>query len=87
MRKRQNQTDMIATQQAVPVTRLLKKEIRFIRAFTNDRIASKLMAMGVLPGSSIQIIRIAPLSGGYYLRINGQNIALRPEEAESIVVA
>ena len=86
MRKGLKKYDMIASQKAIPVTQLLKRENRKIRGFTNDRIASKLMSMGVLPGATIQIVRIAPLSGGYYLRINGQNIALRPEEAESIIV-
>lgn len=71
---------------AEPVTRMLKDESRRIKGFTDDLIASKLMAMGVLPGSVIRIIRRAPMDGGYYLQINGQNIALRVKEAESIIV-
>ena len=63
-----------------------KNEFRHIRGFSDDRMASKLLSMGVLPGSQIRIVRIAPLHGGYYVQINGLNIALRVNEAESIIV-
>ena len=78
---------MIAQQAFITVPQLLEKETRSIIGFTNDQVASKLMAMGILPGNLLRVVRIAPMSGGYYLKVNGQNFALRKSEAASIVVA
>ncbi len=52
---------------------------------TNDRIAGKLMTMGVLPGSNLRVVRIAPFNGGYYLKVDGMNLVVRNDEAESIM--
>lgn len=76
----------MVARQAIPVTRMDKNELRQIKGFADERIAAKLLSMGILPGARIRIVRIAPLHGGYYLQINGQNIALRVKEAESIIV-
>ena len=54
--------------------------------FTNDQVASRLISMGVLSGSSLQLIRKAPFGGGWYARIDNQVIALRKEELECIVM-
>ena len=55
--------------------------------FTNDHIAGKLMSMGALPGSIVEIIRVAPFRGGYYLKIDGNCIAIRKQEAENIFLS
>jgi ferrous iron transport protein A len=57
-----------------------------ISHFTNDQVAGKLMSMGVLPGSRIELIRKAPLGGGWYVRVDRQMIALRKEELDCIVM-
>jgi ferrous iron transport protein A len=57
-----------------------------IREFTDEHMASRLMSMGVLPGTIIEIDRIAPWRGGYCLKVQGQKIALRYAEAASIIV-
>ena len=57
-----------------------------IHAFTNDQMASKLLSMGVLPGKMLQLVRRVPFGGGLYVKIEGQNIALRLEEARNIVL-
>lgn len=57
-----------------------------IKGFTDDEIAGKLMVMGVLPGSRVQVVRIAPFKGGYYLRVDGVNMAVREQEADSIIM-
>lgn len=54
--------------------------------FTNDQVASRLISMGVLPGSKVELIRRAPFGGGWYARIDNQVIALRKEELECIVM-
>ena len=55
--------------------------------FTNDLIGSKLMTMGVLPGSNLQILRKAPFGGSWYVKVGNFYLALRKAEAESIVLA
>ncbi len=57
-----------------------------VHGFTNDQVASKLMAMGVMPGSRIKLVRKAPFGGGFYVKVDNFNLALRKEEAESIVL-
>jgi ferrous iron transport protein A len=57
-----------------------------ISHFTNEHIAGKLMAMGVLPGSVVRVVRIAPFKGGYYLKVDGQNIVVRHDEASNIIM-
>jgi Fe2+ transport system protein FeoA len=42
--------------------------------------------MGVLPGSSIEMIREAPFGFAYYVKVNGVRIALREEEAANILL-
>lgn len=56
-----------------------------ITRFTDDHIAGKLMTMGVLPGSRLRVVRIAPFNGGYYLKVDGMTIVLRNDEASNIM--
>lgn len=55
-----------------------------IAHFTNDQMAGKLLSMGVLPGSNVQVIRVAPFNGGFYLKVDGNCIAIRATEAAHI---
>lgn len=68
------------------VSQLKEGNFGKITQFTNDLIASKLISMGVLPGSLIEVVKIAPFNGGYYLKVDGNNLAVRPNEAANIVV-
>lgn len=56
-----------------------------ITHFTDDQIAGKLTTMGVLPGSRVLVVRTAPFSGGFYLKVDGMNIVLRAHEADNIM--
>jgi Fe2+ transport system protein FeoA len=44
------------------------------------------MPMGALPGSLVQVVRIAPFNGGFYLKIDNTNIVLRAQEADKILI-
>ena len=57
-----------------------------ISHFINEQIASKLMAMGILPGSRIQLIRKSPLGGGWFVKVDNTYIALRKQEAACIIL-
>jgi len=69
------------------VTNFNESEQLVVKNFSNDSVGSRLMSMGILPGSQITIERIAPLKGGICLKtFNGHKLALRYQEAESIMV-
>jgi Fe2+ transport system protein FeoA len=42
--------------------------------------------MGILPGSSIEMVRTAPFGFAYYVKVNGVRMALREEEAANILL-
>lgn len=69
-----------------PVTALKTGHTGKITHFTDDIVAGKLMSMGVLPGSRVRVVRIAPFNGGYYLQVDGSNMVLRTQEAGSIML-
>lgn len=54
--------------------------------FHQPQLAGKLMSMGVLPGSEIELIRRAPFSGAWYVRVDQQYIALRQPEIAGIIM-
>lgn len=81
-----NRADYTA-QKAAPVAFTYKEgQQGLLEGFSSDYVAGKLIAMGVLPGAAIQVLRRAPLGGGWYVRIGTQNLALRKDELESIIM-
>ena len=54
--------------------------------YATDYIAGKLMAMGVLPGSQIELVRVSPLGDSLYVKADNQYLALRKVEAACIVM-
>lgn len=55
-------------------------------SFDDPALASKLTAMGLLPGTLIEMVRSAPFGHAYYIKADGVRLALRKEEAASILV-
>ncbi len=55
-----------------------------IREFTNTTVAGKLMAMGMLPGSMVLLVRKAPFGGAFYIKAHNHYVALRKEEAKHV---
>lgn len=55
-------------------------------AFDNPSLASKLTSMGVLPGTLVELIRKSPFGHAYYIKADGVRLALREEEAASILL-
>lgn len=49
-----------------------------------DRIPLKLLEMGCLPGTEVQLLRVAPLKDPLYISINGSYLAIRKEMASQI---
>jgi ferrous iron transport protein A len=46
----------------------------------------RLMEMGLLAGSRIQLVRYAPLGDPLEIKVRGYNLTLRKQEAEQILV-
>lgn len=55
-------------------------------AFGDPALAGKLTAMGLLPGTLIEMVRTAPFGNAYYIKADGVRLALREEEAASIMI-
>lgn len=53
---------------------------------TQGTYRRKLLAIGLLPGTKFQVIRVAPLGDPIELRVRGSLISLRKDEANSIEV-
>jgi len=63
-----------------------KGQLAVVSHFKDQHLAGRLMAMGVLPGSSIEVLRSAPFGGGLYVKADNLLLALRSEEAEVIII-
>jgi Fe2+ transport system protein FeoA len=50
-------------------------------------ISRRLMEMGLLPGTEVRVVRVAPLGDPIELRIRGYALSLRRAEAAKITVA
>lgn len=68
------------------IANLKKGEKAIIKEFDVESIPLKLLEMGCLPGSSVEIIQIAPFGDPLYLNINGCHLAIRLETALEIEV-
>jgi ferrous iron transport protein A len=56
-------------------------EVRCPRA-----VSRRLMEMGVLPGTRVLVVRVAPLGDPIELRVRGYALSIRRQEAAGIVV-
>ncbi len=69
--------------------RLLNKEkgaLFTVTGFKNQQVASKLLSVGILPGSQLQIIRKAPNGYVFYIKVDEISIALRQNELDAILM-
>ncbi len=54
-------------------------------SFNDEKVSGKLIAMGILPGSKLTIIRKAPFGGAYYLKLDmGCFMAVSDKEMSSL---
>lgn len=65
---------------------LKKGQRAIIRDFDTNVVPLKLLEMGCLPGSEVQLLQVAPLGDPLYLEINGSHLAIRIETAKEIEV-
>lgn len=58
-----------------------------VKDFTDEYISLKLMEMGVLPGTEIEMRFAAPLGDPICVHVSGYALSLRVEEAKTIILS
>ncbi len=61
-------------------------ESALIKGCGEGEFSCKLLTLGVLPKARVTVIRKAPFGGALYLKINGNHLAVRKDEAKSISI-
>ena len=56
------------------------------RLWCERSVARRLMEMGLLPGTTVEVQRIAPLGDPIELRLRGFSLSIRRSEAERIEI-
>ncbi len=54
--------------------------------FADHGMACKLLTIGIIPDSRIKMIRKAPFGGAYCLKLGNTFVAVRADEARSIII-
>ena len=52
----------------------------------DDDYAAQLMRLGLIPGTEIRVQRAAPLGDPMEIRFRGFSLALRPSEADALIL-
>lgn len=63
------------------------EEANVVSVKGNDSITKRLMEMGVVPGAPVRLIKKAPLGDPLEVRVRGYHLALRQNEARTIIVS
>lgn len=50
-------------------------------------VRGRIMAMGLVPGTAVRVVRKAPMGDPLELSVKGYNLSLRSREAEMIIVS
>lgn len=57
-----------------------------VREFSLDELPVKLLEMGCLPGTEMEVKHVAPFNGPIYFRISDYHLAIRKDMAEKILL-
>ena len=68
----------------VTIADLKKGETGIIKDFIDDYFPIKLLDLGCLPGSVVEIVQVAPLNDPIYINVDGSHIAIRRSTASKI---
>lgn len=58
-----------------------------ISGFTDELMSLKLLEMGCLPGSKIELDSVAPLGCPICINVSGYRLAIRLEEASTVLIS
>lgn len=62
------------------------KTVTIVRVEGEPSFRRRLLELGLLPGTAVQVLRIAPLGDPLELLSRGAHLSIRAREAESIFV-
>lgn len=51
-----------------------------------DDVAQRLLEMGIIKGTTLEVIRFAPMGDPIDIKIRGYHLSLRREEADNIIL-
>jgi ferrous iron transport protein A len=73
---------------SIPLIHLLPGETGVIEkiAGNHHQIRQKLLEMGLTSGTTVKLIRFAPLGDPIEISVRGYNLSLRKLEAESVII-
>jgi len=61
-------------------------EIGVVKSFNDEYLSLKLLEMGVLPGTEVEMKFTAPFGDPICIRVSGYNLSLRLDEAKTIAL-
>ena len=64
----------------------VNKKAKVKQIAVKGQLRRKLLDMGIIPGSSIEVVKLAPLGDPVDVKIKGYHLSLRKEEASQILV-
>jgi len=71
----------------IPLSALTKGASATIRSYPKAGTSFlRLREMGVLPGTAVTLVRVAPLGDPIEIKIRGYHLTLRKSEAEHVLV-
>lgn len=79
--------DMTGYIQEKKVIDLRPGEVAMVKRFSDADMACKLITLGIIPNCQITMIKRAPFGGAYCIKLGQTLIAVRKEEAESIIIS
>lgn len=54
--------------------------------FVDETVPGRLLEMGLLPGTPVEVVRLAPLGDPMDVRVRGYHLSLRRHEARLVLV-
>ena len=57
-----------------------------VQNFSDSKMGGKLMTMGMLPGSLVELVRKASAGKTFFIKVNGFGMAVRKNEAANILL-
>ena len=68
------------------LAQLKKGQKAVILSFTDEKLSTKLIEMGCLPGEVVELSKIAPFGCPFAIHVSGYELSLRKEEAACVLV-
>jgi ferrous iron transport protein A len=64
----------------------LNLKAKLLKIVNKGSLKKKFLDMGLIPGTVIEILKIAPLGDPIDIKVRGYQLSLRKNEAENIIV-